>query len=295
MEIIKSQRKPEPPTACGLRNRNGLQVVITDQPPYQAQEGELPWTVAILERNDSAKSKEDSPFLCGGSLIHSKMVMTAAHCLTTKTSSNIFIRAGDWDSLSQHEYFQHQDRDVQEIIKHDDFNPLNGFNDIALLLLKIPVQIAENVNTVCLPPPNVEFTDSRCFASGWGALTWKERHFLSIMKRVELPVVARDVCLQRLRTTRLGTHFQLHESFICAGGENDIDTCRGDGGSPLACRVHQSGEQYYQVGIVSWGVECNMPGLPGKLQCSTFVHVQNDSKVHFLYVFSSVHFPQACT
>lgn len=47
-----------------------------------------------------------------------------------------------------------------------------------------------------------------------------------ILKKVELPLVDRSRCLDALRTTRLGRHFVLHESFRCAGGEEGKDTCK---------------------------------------------------------------------
>ena len=43
---------------------------------------------------------------------------------------------------------------------------------------------------------------------------------------MELPIVPRDKCLDSLRKTRLGPYFQLHDSFICAGGETGKDTCK---------------------------------------------------------------------
>lgn len=55
----------------------------------------------------------------------------------------------------------------------------------------------------------------------------------------------RTDCQNRLRTTRLGTYFQLHSSFVCAGGEANRDTCRGDGGGPLVCPTATG--QYFQV------------------------------------------------
>lgn len=45
------------------------------------------------------------------------------------------------------------------------------------------------------------------------------------MKKVELPVIPRLLCVEELRKTRLSQHFKLHGSFICAGGEPGKDTC----------------------------------------------------------------------
>lgn len=191
--------------------------------------------------------------------------MTAAHSIKGKKPANLFIRAGDWDSLSTDEYFQHQERDASEFIVHESFNDRNGNNDIALIIMRSPVTITENVNTVCLPAASLaaDFAGSKCFASGWGTASWKARHFESIMKRIELPVVSRTDCQEELRKTRLGHHFELHESFICAGGEKGVDTCTGDGGSPLVCPIPNKQNKFYQVGIVSWGIECGDP-IPGK-------------------------------
>ena len=56
-----------------------------------------------------------------------------------------------------------------------------------------------------------------------------------ILKRIELPMVPRDKCVKELRSTRLGPHFRLHESFVCAGGVPGKDTCKVRQFFSLAC------------------------------------------------------------
>lgn len=63
-----------------------------------------------------------------------------------------------------------------------------------------------------------------------------EGQYQAELRKVNLPIVSREDCQMRLRSTKLGQYFQLHGSFICAGGEANRDTCRGDGGGPLVCQ-----------------------------------------------------------
>ncbi|KOB74861.1 Serine proteinase-like protein 2 [Operophtera brumata] len=121
-------------------------------------------------------------------------------------------------------------------------------NDIALLRLEKPLQLTEHINALCLPTADESFEGA------------KNCRYAVILKKVELDMVPHDRCQALLQRTRLGPYFQLHRSFVCAGGDGK-DTCQGDGGAPLACPIGD--ERYKLGGLVAWGIGCRTIDVPG--------------------------------
>ena len=93
-----------------------------------------------------------------------------------------------------------------------------------------------------------------------------------------MPVLLDFDCERKLKQTRLGADFSLHPGFLCAGGEEGKDACKGDGGGPLACEVKrertekkkdltfkmsQVNGRWVLSGIVSWGLGCGEKDVPG--------------------------------
>ncbi|XP_055528982.1 phenoloxidase-activating factor 2-like isoform X2 [Wyeomyia smithii] len=248
---------------CGARNADGLGFRITGNNNGESEYGEFPWMLAILREGEVLESVL-TVFECGGSLIAPNVVLTAAHCVKNQPKGTLLVRGGEWDTQITHELHPHQDRRVREVITHSQFQKGTLANDVALLILDQPFELAENIQPVCLPPKNFNFDGSSCFASGWGKNHFgKEGKYQVILKKVQLPIVPHNRCDKAMRTTRLGNSFRLHRSFICAGGNKDEDTCRGDGGSPLVCPIPDVPTNYYQAGIVSWGIGCGEQGIPG--------------------------------
>nr|XP_029712868.1 phenoloxidase-activating factor 2-like [Aedes albopictus] len=250
---------------CGRRNEDGIGFRITHAKHNETEFGEFPWVVAVMQVEASQVElvAPSSKLLCGGSLIAPNVVLTAAHCAMNRNAETLIIRAGEWDIATKNEVIPYQEQRVERIILHPNFDQELLFSDLALLVLEENFVADEHIQLICLPPQNKAFYDDSCFTTGWGKVDFSAQNHQTILKRIEVPIVPRQQCEAHLRTTHLGSKFRLHDSYICAGGLEGVDTCTGDGGSPLMCPVPGFKNKYYQAGIVAWGIGCGQKDIPG--------------------------------
>ncbi|XP_011642596.1 uncharacterized protein LOC105430640 [Pogonomyrmex barbatus] len=245
---------------CGVRNTQGINGRIKN-PVYvdgDSEFGEYPWQVAILKKDTT-----ESVYVCGGTLISPRHIITAAHCVKTHAGRDLRARLGEWDVNHDVEFYPYIERDIVSVFVHPEFYAGTLANDIAILKLDHDVDFGKNphISAACLPDKHDDFTGIRCWTTGWGKDAFGDYgKYQNILKEVDVPVVSHHVCEQQMRRTRLGPSFNLHPGFVCAGGEEGKDACKGDGGGPMVC---ERNGHWQLTGVVSWGIGCGQPGVPG--------------------------------
>ncbi|CAF2997190.1 unnamed protein product [Rotaria sp. Silwood2] len=225
---------------------------------YTAQSHSWPWIVSLRRSKTSESSISSGSLFCGGTLINSKYVLTAAHCFQTIKSSqlsNYFIVIG-----AQYKNDTNPIRiTIKSVILHDEFNGDTYENDIALLELTNNVYFNDsNIGFICLPDNNMStypYESMNGTVIGWGRL---QQDGLSsyTLQQVELPIIS---------YTNKYCRNVVNDNIIqfCAGFiEGGKDTCQGDSGGPLM--IHDSISDTWNIaGITSYGYGCAIAEYPG--------------------------------
>ena len=157
---------------------------------------------------------------CGGALVASKYVVTAAHCLyfdvdstIPKVPSDINITLGEHDlSIKGEGTLDEKTVGVAKIFRHEKYDSGTMVNDIAVLELSEDVDI-ETYTPVCM----AKTSDSKSFYGkpaktyGWGTTTFGGKKS-NILRTVTLPVVGPSnlKCQESMEEHHVGK--------ICAGG-----------------------------------------------------------------------------
>lgn len=249
----------------------GRQQVVLREPRIvggnNTYEGEFPWAVSIQRYGNHH---------CGGVIVGRRWILTAAHCVRSQLVGNLVVRAGGHTlSRSINSINSHLERDylVEQIVMHDDFSRYDNLTasqmkssantnnaDIALLKLKNDIQWSELVWPVCFPDrESGNFSGHDATVIGWGKLSEKSEDFSNELQKVKLNIIDNKVCQNWFR--QAGREMPIDDRIICAGFKTGgKDACHGDSGGPLLSKING---HYVVVGIVSTGIGCARPLLPG--------------------------------
>ncbi|XP_073452057.1 anionic trypsin-2-like isoform X2 [Aquarana catesbeiana] len=200
---------------------------------YTCQESAVPYQVSL----------HAGYHFCGGSLLNTLWVISAAHCY----QKNIEVRLGEHNIgvLEGPEQFIK----ASKAIKHPQYDPNSLDNDIMLIRLRKPVKINSQVKTVSLPT-RCAMEGTSCLISGWGNTLSSGVNYPNLLQCLQAPILNNQVCQDAYPG-------KITENMICVGYmDGGKDSCQGDSGGPVVC----NGELQ---GVVSWGYGCALPGYPG--------------------------------
>lgn len=84
--------------------------------------------------------------------------------------SDLLLRLGEYDLAEEEEPYGYQERRVQIVASHPQFDPRTFEYDLALLRFYEPVEFQPNIIPVCVPETDENFIGRTAFVTGWGRL-----------------------------------------------------------------------------------------------------------------------------
>uniref|UniRef100_A0AAY5EK67 Peptidase S1 domain-containing protein n=1 Tax=Electrophorus electricus TaxID=8005 RepID=A0AAY5EK67_ELEEL len=213
-------------SVCGVASLNNK--IVGGQ---NAAAGSWPWQVSI-------RLTAYNFHFCGGSLINSGWVLTAAHCFGTNINQ--------------------VSRSVTSVTINPNYDAKTVNNDLALLQLSSTVTFTPYITPICLAASgSTFFNGTLSWVTGWGNIaTGVSLPSPGYLQEVQVPIIGNRQCFCLYGGGITG-------NMICAGAlTGNKDPCNGDSGGPI---VVKQGSVWIQAGIVSFGkaqgcAQANDPG-----------------------------------
>lgn len=251
---------PRLPTCGGVTITNKI-YSGTDAELY-----EFPWMV-LLEYNRRAGGRSTS---CAGSLINSRYVLTAAHCvkgaIEKKIGALTAVRLGEYDTTKETDCNGYSCAPsairvgIEEAIPHEQYrdNSANKENDIALIRLDRDIRFSDSIRPICLPSAvaqerSAPASGTQYTVAGWGRTLRSPKS--AVKQKLQVPLVDLAQCQQKYRERKVN----VVDNQLCAGGVYAEDSCEGDSGGPL---MRFRNDAWVLEGIVSFGYKCGLSGWP---------------------------------
>ncbi|MBV9024851.1 MAG: serine protease [Streptomycetaceae bacterium] len=214
-----------------------------------------PWVVALASRARFGRMRSGQ--FCGGALVDSTVVVTAAHCfqrdvlgLDWRDVPDLRVIAGRYDLRGK----AGQEVPLASVWINPGYDPRTNAGDVAVIRLALPLA---GRATIPMADPDNEQAYSRGSSAtvyGWGDSSGHGSYGMTL-RSAKVSLLADAQCLRAYPGTLSGTY--IPSVMLCAGTPaGGRDACQGDSGGPLVSHGRL-------VGLVSWGTGCGQRGHPG--------------------------------
>ena len=133
--------------------------------------------------------QQKKPF-CGGFIISSQHILTAAHCTFDKVPSSIQVLVGEHDTTDDNDMMYRID--IYNIINHPKFDNENGNYDFSILLV-FPITFSPLAAPICLPSSMHKlYTNWLATVIGWGMTS--EGSSSPKLQKVEVKIISNEKC-----------------------------------------------------------------------------------------------------
>ena len=208
-----------------------------------------PWQALVI--TDSANR------LCGGSILDTGWIITAAHCVVGIGADDVKVHVGLSTLASRSASNQ---ASVSEVIVHPGWDESTFRNDVAVLRLAEPLSYSATVSPIRLPigldASTWPAAGTPVSITGWGSTEFGGDPS-NQLRAVQVQILGGP---DQAECGRYGSNFDVATE-ICAGlPGGGADACQGDSGSPLV--VDMAGTPVL-AGVTSVGYECARAEYPG--------------------------------
>jgi len=204
-------------------------------------------------------------FMCGGTIVNKRYVITAAHCTDYQGSTITDVKV----AIGEHSICDGVTNEggswisAKRVVNHPNYG--NHDNDIAVLELSEDITFTANIKPACLPTSATkDYSNLASTISGWGGTIGYSGAQPQQPRQCELKESVVKVLSPTSQkcSSFLGT--TTSTSKLCAWAEG-TDTCQGDSGGPLT--VAENGK-FVLIGVVSYGAGCAAatPGIYARVQ-----------------------------
>ncbi|KAM4742711.1 transmembrane protease serine 2 [Anableps anableps] len=229
-------------TDCGNRDNS------SEAPgPHLASVGSWPWQVSLHVAGSHR---------CGGAIISSHWIVTAAHCVSGTLSPEDFsVYAEIVDPLGP---LFNPAYAVSRVIAHEEYNSQTLQNDVALMKLSEPLDTtaSSKIRPVCLPNADLNITDpEKSWVTYFGSTTNGDSGSLYLMEAPVSLIHSAECNSSKAYSGKIS------QDMLCATKlETGASICHPDSGGPL---VSQMDGLWWLIGDGVWGEHCNGQNKPG--------------------------------